>query len=592
MAVKDLIGGKKVKGGEIVSRILAAEGVEKVFGIIDGTYFGMYATFEENGITLLTPRHEASAVHMAGAFARLTGRLGVCMASNGPGVANVLPGVAVEHVEGNRVLLITSWRRDGISGPDRGGSYQCFPQVEVTKPISKWSCAVPSVERLAEILRRAIRISYSGRPGIVHVDIPEDLMNAEFKANPDWFRPPEQYRATLPTPPTAADVEGALELLVGAERPMIHAGSGVVHAQAFERVAELAKTLHAPICTSWGARCAVDERSELAVPMFHIEVNNRVRNQADVVLVLGSRLGETDWWGKPPYWGAPDKLKMIQVDSDPHTLGNTRRAELLVQADINVFLDSLLEALRSRGPASSADSRREWVAGVRDAVVKSRTELDKHLEDLSIPMISAHVATVCRRVFPEESTFILDGGNTAIWANFYHEVQTPGRLLGTPKMGHLGAGVPQAVGAAAALPEAPVCCIIGDGAMGFNQQEVETAVRYGLPVVYVVLCDRQWGMVKMTQQFQLKPLKTLVMKSLGPDETINTDLSETRFDDLGRAMGAYGERTSDPQGLEGAVRRCLATGRCSVIHVDVDPVKHMWAPGLRYFKDMHQEPAG
>ena len=120
-----------VKGGEIVSRLLAAEGVTKVFGIIDGTYFGMYSTFKPNGIQLISPRHETSALHMAGAYARVTGKLGVCMASNGPGVANALPGVAVENAEGNRVLLITSSRRHSIVEPDRGGSYQCFPQTEV-----------------------------------------------------------------------------------------------------------------------------------------------------------------------------------------------------------------------------------------------------------------------------------------------------------------------------------------------------------------------------------------------------------------------------------------------------------------------------
>src|SRR5512140_3904559 len=123
----------EISGGEVVVRMLQAEGVQKVFGIIDGTYFGFYANLRTHGIDLITPRHETSAVHMAGAYARLSGKLGVCMASNGPGVANVLPGVAVEQAEGNRVLLITSSRRDGIIDPDRGGTYQFFPQVEVTR---------------------------------------------------------------------------------------------------------------------------------------------------------------------------------------------------------------------------------------------------------------------------------------------------------------------------------------------------------------------------------------------------------------------------------------------------------------------------
>jgi acetolactate synthase I/II/III large subunit len=174
----------------------------------------------------------------------------------------------------------------------------------------------------------------------------------------------------------------------------------------------------------------------------------------------------------------------------------------------------------------------------------------------------------------------------------YTASRVPNTILSTFKMGMLGAGVAQATGAAVARPDHPVCCIIGDGAMGFHPQEVETAVRNGLRVVYVVVCDRQWGMVKMNQQFMLKPVKTLIRKSLGPGETIKADLGEIRFDLLGESMGAYGERVADPRELRPALERALASGGCAVVHVDVDPVKHMWAPGLMHFKDMHLEPRG
>jgi acetolactate synthase-1/2/3 large subunit len=128
--------------------------------------------------------------------------------------------------------------------------------------------------------------------------------------------------------------------------------------------------------------------------------------------------------------------------------------------------------------------------------------------------------------------------------------------------------------------------------MGFHAQEVETAVRNGLQVIWLVVCDKQWGMVKINQQFKLKPIKTLVKGTLSPEETINTDLGEIEFDALARAMGAHGERVADPAGLEGALRRSVASGLPAVIHLDVDPVKHLWAPHLKTFQDMHQEPAG
>lgn len=329
---------------------------------------------------------------MAGAYARLSGKLGVCIASNGPGVANILPGIAVENAEGNRVLLITSSRRSPIIHPDRGGTYQCFDQVAVTKPMTKWSTVLPGFKRVSELLERALRMSNTGRPGVIHLDVPEDVINSKLK-------------------------------------------------------------------------------------------------------------------------------------------------------------------------------------------------------DVSKPIITMHVPAACGDVFRKDSVAVFDGGATAVWSHFYHTVRVPNSLVSTPHFGHLGAGTGQALGAAVARPSKQVYCITGDGAFGFHLQEIETAVRHHLPVVFLVVCDRQWGMVKMSQQFSLKPVKTVIKKSLGPDETIGTELGEIAFDRLAESMGAYGERVADPRELKPALQRCIDTGKCSVVHVDVNPVKHMWAPGLKDFKKMHQEPS-
>ncbi len=581
---------KPVRGGEIVSRMLAAEGVDKVFGIIDGTYFGLYSTLEPNAIELVTPRHETCTVHMAGTYARLTGKLGVCMASNGPGVANVLPGVAVENAEGNRVLLITSSRRVPIIYPDRGGTFQYFDQVSVIRPMAKWSCAVPSADRIAEVMRRALRLCFTGRPGVVHVEIPENIMNATYEPDPAWFRGPSTYRALDPVEPTAGQVRRAARMLTEARLPLIHAGSGVLWAEAENELRELAALLGAPISTSWGGRPCVDERDSHALPMFYLETLRKARNDADLVLVLGSRLGETDWWGKPPYWAPPAEQQLIQVDTDPENLGSIRPADLPVQADVKAFLAALLDELREGHAPVDLAARRAHLGELKDHARLRREELDEKLDDDETPVGSARVVAAARAVFDDEDVFVTDGGNTSVWSNFYLEVRRPRTLITTAKMGMLGAGVAQALGAAVAFPDRRVCCLIGDGAMGFHPQEIETAIRHELPVVYVVFCDRQWGMVKMNQQFALKPLKTFFLKSLSPEETINADLGEIEWDALARAMGAHGERVSRPADLEPALRRARDAGRCAVVHVDVDPVKHMWAPDLKSFKDMHEEP--
>jgi acetolactate synthase-1/2/3 large subunit len=576
-------------GGELLARMLLAEGVEKVFGIIDGTYFGFYSALHRLGIDIVTPRHESSAAHMAGAYARLTGRLGVCMASNGPGVANLLPGLVVEQAEGNRVLAITSARRPGIMYPDRGGAYQCFDQSGVIGRIAKWSAAVSDAARLPELARKALRQSFEGRPGVVHLDVPETIMNGKHEAAPPLA--PSQYRHTQPLEPRADDVRAAARLLQEARAPMIHAGSGVIHAGAFDELRRVAELLQAPVTTSWAARGVLSERSPLAIPMPHVELTHRVRNDADVALILGSRLGETDWWGRAPYWRDPAGQRTIQVDVDGEMIGLNKPVELGIVADAKRFL-TLLASEIERSPVAPERlaARAERVVTYGRRLSQDRAGWDKALADDAVPMHPAHIARTCREHFPEDSVLVADGGNAAIWTMFYHAAVVPNRLLSTFKFGMLGAGTAQAIGAAVARPNAPVCCIIGDGAMGFHPQEIETAVRVGARVIYIVMCDRQWGMVKMNQQFMLRPIKTMLFKHLDPDETIKADLGEIAFDALARSMGAHGERVSDAAALGPALERALASGGCAVVHVDVDPVKHMWAPGLLHFKKMHEEP--
>ncbi len=337
----------ETSGGEVLARMLQAEGVEKVFGIIDGTYFGFYSSLHKLGIEIVTPRHETCAAHMAGAYARLTGRLGVCMASNGPGVANLLPGLVVENAEGNRVLAITSCRRPQIVYPDRGGAYQAFDQVGAISHFAKWSHSVVSFDRVAELGRTALRHCYEGRPGVVHLDVPETIMNGKVKAEVATWQP-HQYRRTDPIVPSPEQVERAADMLAAAEMPIIHAGSGVIHAGAYDELRRVAELLHAPVTTSWAGRGVLPETSELAVPMAFIKINHEVRNDADLVLVVGSRLGETDWWGKAPYWRHPSEQQMIQVDSDGHILGANKPAALAVLADAKLFLAALADRLAAR----------------------------------------------------------------------------------------------------------------------------------------------------------------------------------------------------------------------------------------------------
>ncbi|MCP3994133.1 MAG: thiamine pyrophosphate-binding protein, partial [bacterium] len=540
-------------GGKVIADVLAAEGVAKVFGIPDGTYLGLLNSLVGKNIEVVTPRHETTAIHMAGAFARLTGQLGVAIASNGPGVANALPGIAVENAEGNRILVITSSRRVGITYPDRGGTYQYFDQVAAIKPISKYSASVPSIERLPELLRTALRWCHIGRPGVVHLDVPESIVNGKTKA--PAVVPPQRTRRAHTITPDPSLIDQAAALLANAEMPIIHAGGGVIHARAHDALQAVAERLHAPVTTSWSGRGAMTESSDLVWPITAIAPTNEVRQVGDVALVLGSRIGETDWWGKAPNWRGPGEQKVIQVDIDEASIGLNKPVDVAVVGDVGVFLDELSKRLEASGAEPPA-ARKIEVQRLIENRGKAAAKHEKSLEDTSDPMVTAHVPAVCQEVFDDDAIVVADGGNTAVWTNFFHRVNVPNTLLGTPHFGMLGAGVGQALGAAEAFPDRQVYCIIGDGAFGMHPQEIETAIRNDNKVVFLVVSDRQWGMVKMTQSVAKAPVKMLIRKSLEPGATVNSDLGEIAYDQLARSMGAHGERVSDPADLRTAIESC------------------------------------
>ncbi len=578
-----------VTGGELIAQMLAAEAVDTVFGIVDGSYVELNLALPRHGIRLVSPRHESSAAHMAGAYARTTGRLGVCIASNGPGAANVLPGIAVENGEGNRVLVLTSWRRSPIVGPDRGGTYQYFDQVAVAKPMSKWAGAARSFDRIPEVMHRAFRTAWRGRPGVVFVTVPEDVLNGRFEDAPA-VREPASYRRTTPLEASRDHVREAAERLAGAERPLIHVGSGVVHAGAGELAQALARKLAAPMTASWGGRAALDGRLDHTVPLLPPLIDE-IRGGADVVLGLGTRFGETDWWGKPRYWGSPEQQDVIQVDCDEEILGLNKPLTLAVQADVASFAEALLEELDQRPLASRLPER----AARLEAWAEQKRGVQAFLRSLAgdperSPMHPANVPLACREFFPDDAILVIDGGNTAVWTNLLHENRSAGCVVSTFKFGMLGAGPGQALGAKVAHPDRPVYCIIGDGAFGMHPQEIETAVRNELAVIFLVLADRQWGMVKMSQSMSIDSDKMARERILPSGTNLNTDLGEIRYDDLARSMGAYGERVSRAVDLVPALERAVSSAGPAVLHVDVDPVEHLWSPGLDVFKAMHQEP--
>jgi acetolactate synthase-1/2/3 large subunit len=301
---------------------------------------------------------------------------------------------------------------------------------------------VSSFDRVAELTRRALRKSWENRPGVVHLDVPENVMNGKVKADVAFWAP-NQYRQTVPLEPSPEQVREAAQWLIDAQAPMIHAGSGVIHAQAYDALRRVAERLHAPVTTSWAARGVLPETSPLAIPMPHVKVNHAVRNDADVALIVGSRVGETDWWGKPPYWRHPSEQKTIQVDLDGDMLGLNKPADLALLADAKRFLELLGDELARRRAEIALAPRQQRAAGYAKTMREDRAGWDKALADQAVPMHPAHIGAVCGKVFPPETVLVADGGNATIWAMFHHQVTVPNTVISTFKIGMLGAGVSQ-----------------------------------------------------------------------------------------------------------------------------------------------------
>ena len=341
--------------------------------------------------------------------------------------------------------------------------------------------------------------------------------------------------------------------------------------------------------TTW----TLSELSPLAWPMVHVEANNKLRNEADLVLCVGSDVGETDWWGKAPYWAPSFRQRWIQVDVDERVLGRNRPVSLAVLADAKRFLARLAERsgrpqhADRRAPQGGGDARRGQVRRPQRARRRARQ-----------PQGADGDGARRRRARAKSSPTTPSRSSTAATppsgATSTPRSATPGAALATAHFGHLGAGVGQALGAASRGPTSRCSASSATARWRFQMQEIETAVRNDLRPVFLVCADRQWGMVKINQKVALGPVKESFKFALGPDHegTINTDLGEIEWNRVAEAMGAHGERVAHPDELVPALQRCVAANRCAVVHVDVDPGAHLFAPALLHFKAMHAEPAG
>ncbi|MDO8614695.1 MAG: thiamine pyrophosphate-binding protein [Dehalococcoidia bacterium] len=560
----------EITGGELLVRSLHAEGVRDVWAIPDGTYMIFLEALErlggELGMRLLVPDHEAAGAHAADAMTRVTGEPAVVMACAGPGAANLISGILCAQDEGSPVVAITTTRRSDIAYPHMGGM-QVLDQQAYFRPAVKWQAQVNQWWRIPDIVRHAFRVAKSGRPGPVHIEVPEDLLMQRGETDSAAVWSSEEYPSVTRQPADPALVRRAAQMLTDAALPLIHCGGGTQRSGAGEEACALAEYLGCPVTTGAGSRGIVPDGHPLVTQPVS-PASAMVKNMADVVLAAGTRFGELDFWGRPPVWSDARRQQVIQVDADARNIGLNRPVAVPLVGDAKVVLGQLLNAVKELTPP-----RQGWeqMATVRAVDQKWRDEMNSRVADMTRkPMIPGQIFMAANEFFPPDAIATLDGGNTCVWAAHYLQVREQRSMLWTSNAGHLGTGLPFAIGAKLAAPGRSVFCVSGDSAFRFNMQELETAARYQLPIICIVAVDGAYGMEKSAQR-----------RVWGREaEWFGSEHAPVRYDRVAMAMGCHGEYADRAVDLSGALQRSLASGKPAVIHAVVDPEENVNPPGL------------
>ncbi len=566
----------EITGGELLARCLAAENVRFVFGLPCPEIDPLLASLEAHGIRHVPLRHEAAGAHMAEGVYKTTGAASVVLGNPGPGSANLLPGVITARHEGVPMIALTSQHRLGLVYPSPPSTFQGQDQLDAFGPSVKWGGPILEWARIPEVTRLAFREMWSGRPGPVQLEIPAPVLYAtgEEASTPVWA--PGQYRAE---PPQASEsqLEQVAGLLAAAERPFVLAGSGVDRAGANAALLRLVELLDCPVLTTMAGRAVVPRDHGHAFYPYS-SAADRVRREADVVLVVGSRLGNLDL-PYDKYWGDPARQQIVQIDVDPLHIGVTRPVTLGVVGDAAQTLDGLVRVLEKRGVQRQGAGDLTRYRETEDAWWQEQLAgVDAWKEGGLHP---AHAMRAIGEVFGGEAIYATDGGNTSLWAHWLLPSTRPRSYLNILELGMLGTGIPSAIGAKLANPEREVVCTTGDGAAGFNMMEMQSAAREGLKLTTIVFAEGSWSMEEPNER-------------LTWGKTFGTDQGTIRWDVVGEGLGCRGYYVDSLEGLRPALEAardgdgpavvCLRTSREANLATPGDPAMR--------FVEVYQGPMG
>ena len=543
----------KLTGAEIVVACLKEQGVDTVFGYPGGAILNIYDALYQHRdeITHILTSHEQGASHAADGYARATGKVGVCLATSGPGATNLVTGIATAYMDSVPVVAITCNVTNSLLGKD---SFQEIDITGVTMPITKYNFIVKDVNRLATVIRRAFTIAQTGRPGPVLVDITKDVTAAPCEYEKQV---PEEIVRQSDTI-TEQDMDRAVEMIRKASKPFIFVGGGAVLANASDELRAFAHKIQAPVADSLMGKGAFDGADELytgMVGMHGTKTSNFGITEADLLIVVGARFSDRVTGNASKF---AKNAKILQLDIDPAEINKNIKVDASIIGDVKV----ILRKLNARLDPVNHD---EWIAHIERMKDMYPLRYDKNL--LTGPFI---VQTI-NEVTGGDAVIVTEVGQHQMWAAQYYQYRQPRTLLTSGGLGTMGYGLGAAIGAKMGCRDKTVINIAGDGCFRMNMNEIATATRYNIPVVEVIVNNHVLGMVRQWQ--------TLFYGKRYSQTILNDSVD---FVKIAEAMGAKAYRVTQKEELEPVLREAISLNIPVVIDCQIscdDKVFPMVSPG-------------
>ena len=537
-----------MRGGEAIIESLKNMGVKTIFGYPGGQTIPFYDMLYDADIDHILVRHEQCAAHAADGYARASGRVGVCLATSGPGATNLVTGIATAYMDSSPIVAITGQVPTHLIGND---AFQEADIIGITMPITKHSYQPKDPDLIPSMVKSSFEIAKTGRPGPVLIDVPKEVQEGELTKFDDTLMETPGYNPTIKG--NIRQIKKARDLIKEAKRPLILAGAGVIISNACYELKKLADTINAPVMTSLLGKGAIDETDDLALGMLGMhgrKVSNDSINDADLLIAIGIRFSDRTTGRLDCF--VPD-TKVIHIDIDPAEIGKNVDVDLPIVGDAKNILESLNKVLNDYTVSKDVVS---WT----DMIKQRKQDLLPRVTYSDVPLKPQTVIKEISEVLTPESILTTDVGQNQMWAAHFYDTQKPRKFISSGGLGTMGFGFPSAIGAKVACPDDPVVSINGDGGFLMVCQELATVREYDIPVIAIVLENRTLGMVYQWQSLLYNERHSQTLLGNSPD-----------FVKLAESFGVNGVRITKPGETKEALSKAIKDNEAILLDVVVDP---------------------